>query len=141
MIVLDTNILSELMRPAPNPLVVDWVDAMSVREAMATTAITVAEILYGIDRLPSGRRRQRLGDVAATMFEEDFAGLILAFDADAALPYAERAASSEAAGHRAAMPDAHIAAICLSHEATLATRNTKDFESFGVTLVNPWNQR
>ncbi|WP_353222886.1 type II toxin-antitoxin system VapC family toxin [Salinisphaera hydrothermalis] len=141
MIVLDTNVLAELMRPTPNPLVVDWVDAASAGDDIAITAITVAEILYGIERLPEGRRKQQLGGVAAMMFEEDFAGAIFSFDAEAAVHYAERVAASEAAGRPASMADAQIAAICLSHGATLATRNTKDFEAFGVTLVNPWDSR
>ncbi|MES1936772.1 type II toxin-antitoxin system VapC family toxin [Salinisphaera hydrothermalis] len=138
MIVLDTNVLSELMRPAPTPLVVDWVDAVSAREDVAITAITVAEILYGIERLPEGRRKQQLGGVAAMMFEEDFAGAILSFDAEAAVHYAERVAASEAAGRPASLADAQIAATCLSHGATLATRNTQDFEALGGALVNPW---
>ena len=75
------------------------------------------------------------------MFEEDFAGAIFSFDDEAAVHYAERVAASEAAGRPASMADAQIAAICLSHGATLATRNTKDFEAFGVALVNPWNPR
>ena len=140
MIVLDTNVLSELMRPAPTPLIVDWVDAVSAREDVAITAITVAEILYGIERLPEGRRKQQLGGVAAMMFEEDFAGAIFSFDAEAAVHYAQRVATSEAAGRPVSMADAQIAAICLYHGATLATRNTKDFEPFGVALVNPWDQ-
>ncbi len=140
MIVLDTNVLSELMRPAPTLLIVDWVDAVSAREDVAITAITVAEILYGIERLPEGRRKQQLGGVAAMMFEEDFAGAIFSFDAEAAVHYAQRVATSEAAGRPVSMADAQIAAICLYHGATLATRNTKDFEPFGVALVNPWDQ-
>lgn len=140
MIVLGTNVLSELMRPAPNPLVVDWIDSTSARDDIAITAITVAEILYGIERLPDGRRKQQLGGVAAMMFEEDFAGAIFSFDAEAAVHYAQRVAASEAAGRPASMADAQIAAICLNHGATLATRNTKDFDPFGVALVNPWHQ-
>ncbi|MBS62572.1 type II toxin-antitoxin system VapC family toxin [Salinisphaera sp.] len=138
MIVLDTNVLSELMRPAPAPTVIAWLDAASSGELIATTAITVAEILYGIERLPDGRRKQQLGEIAAAMFEEDFADAILAFDAQAAVFYAERVAASEAAGHPCAMADAQIAALCAQHDATLATRNTKDFRSLGVALINPW---
>ncbi|MES1946089.1 PilT protein-like protein [Salinisphaera sp. C84B14] len=138
MIVLDTNVLSELMRPAPEEGVIDWLDAASRREDVATTAITVAEILYGIERLPDDRRKQQFAEIAAAMFEEDFADAILAFDAEAAVLYAERVAASETAGQPGAMADAQIAAICAQHDATLATRNTEDFRSLGVALINPW---
>ncbi|MES1933487.1 PilT protein-like protein [Salinisphaera shabanensis T35B1] len=138
MIVLDTNVLSELMRPAPAPAVITWLDTASSRELIAITAITVAEILYGIERLPDGRRKQQLGEIAGVIFEEDFADAILAFDAQTAVLYAERVAASEAAGHPCSMADAQIAAICARHNATLATRNTKDFRSLGVALINPW---
>lgn len=137
MIVLDTNVLSELMRPVPEPCVVDWLDAQEV-SAVAITSVTVAEILYGIQRLPKGKRQRALALSAAAMFEEDFADRILSFDADAAVHYAERVAASEARGKGVHMADAQIAAISLRHQAMLATRNIKDFIPLGVTLVNPW---
>lgn len=137
MIVLDTNVLSELMRPVPEPRVVDWLDAQETT-SVAITAITVAEILYGIERLADGRRKRSLAAAAAAMFEEDFAGRILAFDGEAAIHYAERVAAGEQAGRAVHMADAQIAAICLRHQAALATRNVRDFESLGVKLVNPW---
>lgn len=84
MIVLDTNVLSELMRPSPEPRVVAWLDAQEA-SFVSITAITVAEILYGIQRLPEGHRRRALASAAAAMFEEDFAGRILPFDAEAAV--------------------------------------------------------
>lgn len=137
MVVLDTNVLSELMRPVPEPCVVDWLDAQEV-SAVAITSVTVAEILYGIQRLPTGKRQRALALSAAAMFEEDFADRILSFDADAAIHYAERVAASEARGRHVHMADAQIAAISLRHQAMLATRNIKDFAPLGVTLVNPW---
>ncbi|MGM0783797.1 MAG: type II toxin-antitoxin system VapC family toxin [Pseudomonadota bacterium] len=139
MIVLDTNVLSELMRPEPEPGVVDWLDA---QEAISTaiTAITVAEVLYGIERLPDGRRKRSLAAAAAAMFDEDFAGRILPFDAVAAVHYAERVAASERAGRAVHMADAQIAAICLRHGATLASRNLKDFVGLGVALIDPWDE-
>jgi len=138
-IVLDTNVLSELMRPSPEPRVVAWLDAQEA-SFVSITAITVAEILYGIQRLPEGRRRRALASAAAAMFEEDFAGRILPFDAEAAVCYAECVTVSERMGRTVQMPDAQIGAICLCHQAVLATRNTKDFESLGVQLMDPWQQ-
>lgn len=137
MIVLDTNVLSELMRPAPNNCVVDWLDRQDALAVMVSS-ITVAEILYGIERLPDGRRKREFAAMAAAMFEDDFAGRILAFDAEAAIHYATQVADSEKSGRQILMADAQIAAICLRHGALLATRNTKDFETSGVELINPW---
>ncbi|MBB3192322.1 type II toxin-antitoxin system VapC family toxin [Halomonas cerina] len=137
--VLDTNVLSELMRPAPAPGIVDWLDAQ-VATTVAITSITVAEILYGIQRLPAGRRKRSLAVMAAGMLDDDFAGRILSFDGEAAIHYAERVVASEQAGRAVQIADAQIAAICLCHGAILATRNVKDFASLGVPLVNPWQQ-
>jgi predicted nucleic acid-binding protein len=138
-IVLDTKVLSELMRPLPERRVIDWLDTQETA-SVAITAITVAEILYGIERFPEGRRKRSLVASAAVMFDEDFAGRILVFDAEAALHYAERVAAREQAGRAVQMADAQIAAICLRHEATLATRNVKDFEGLGVEILNPWER-
>jgi predicted nucleic acid-binding protein len=138
MILLDTNVLSELMRAKPDPAVVVWIDAQPTQDLLICS-ITVAEILYGIARMPEGKRRQALQDVAIAMFEEDFAGRILPFDADAAVHYAELAAESEARGKIADMADGQIAAIARLHGLAVATRNTRHFESFGVSLVNPWS--
>ncbi|RJS91151.1 type II toxin-antitoxin system VapC family toxin [Salinisphaera sp. Q1T1-3] len=140
MIVLDTNVLSELMRPAPNPQVVDWLDKSSTNTAVAVTAITVAEILYGVERLPEGQRKTKLAQHAAAMFDEDFAGRILTFDGQAATIYAERVAACETAGSPCSMADAQIGAICLRASATLATRHTRDFEALGVMLIDPWTE-
>lgn len=138
MIVLDTNILSELMRSVPNEQVLAWVDSQSVNE-LAITAITVAEILYGIERLANGKRKQSLHAQAIAMFEEDFADHILPFDADAAVLYAQLTATSEAAGQPASMADAQIAAICRLHQASIATRNIRDFKHFDLVMINPWD--
>lgn len=137
MILLDTNVLSELMRAKPDPAVVVWIDAQPTQDLLICS-ITVAEILYGIARMPEGKRRQALQDVAIAMFEEDFAGRILPFDADAAVHYAELAADSEAKGKIADMADGQIAAIARLHGLQIATRNTRHFEAFGVALTNPW---
>ncbi|MDQ7728713.1 type II toxin-antitoxin system VapC family toxin [Halomonas sp. SpR8] len=137
MIVLDTNVLSELMRPVPDARVVDWLDR---QDAIFVTisAITVAEILYGIERLPDGSRKRGFAAKAAAMFEEDFSGRILSFDSGAAIHYAEQVAVSESTGRQVHMADAQIAAICIQHEAVLATRNVKDFEKLSVETINPW---
>lgn len=138
MILLDTNVLSELMRAKPDPKVLAWVDAQPASRLMICS-ITVAEILYGIARMPGGKRKQGLLDIASAMFDEDFAGNILPFDANAAVHYAEIAAESEARGRVVDMADAQIAAIGRLHDAVIATRNIRHFESLGVALVDPWN--
>lgn len=137
MIVLDTNVLAELMRPRAEPRVVDWLDAQDTF-AVTLTAITVAEILHGIERMPDGRRKRAFAATAAAMFDEDFAGRILPFDDAAAVHYAERVAACEKAERPVHMADAQIAAICLHHQAKLATRNVKDFEALGIEIIDPW---
>lgn len=138
MILLDTNVLSELMRARPEPHVLSWVDAQPSSE-FVICSITVAEILYGIARLPEGRRKVSLLEMAMAMFEQDFAESILPFDQQAAEHYAEMAADSESRGRAADMADLQIAAIGRRHGAVIATRNTRHFEALGVPLINPWD--
>ncbi|WP_260959783.1 type II toxin-antitoxin system VapC family toxin [Pseudomonas citri] len=138
MIVLDTNVISEFMRAEPNTTVLAWIDSQPAMD-LAICAITVAEILHGIARLPVGKRKQMLESHAMAMFEEDFADRILPFDAHAAVEYAALVASSEAKGRAAGMADAQIAAICRTHGALIATRNTKDFRFPGIEVIDPWN--
>ncbi|MGY3640190.1 MULTISPECIES: type II toxin-antitoxin system VapC family toxin [Pseudomonas] len=137
MIVLDTNVLSEFMRIEPEAQVLAWVDSQPAMD-LAISAITVAEILHGIARLPSGKRKQKLQAHALAMFEEDFAGRILPFDAHAAVEYATLVADAEAKGRGTAMADAQIAAICRGRGAAIATRNVRYFEFSGVKVINPW---
>ena len=137
MIILDTNILSELMRPAPNMRVVNWLNAEEPL-GVTITAITVAEILYGIERLPDGKRKQRFAQLAVEMFEEDFTDRVLPFDEVAAAYYATLVADSERSGRVVHSADAQIAAICQQHHARLATRNVKDFEHLGISIIDPW---
>jgi predicted nucleic acid-binding protein len=137
MIVLDTNVLSELMRVEPDARVLAWIDAQAAMD-LAVSAITVAEILHGIARLPSGKRKQNLEAQALAMFEEDFAGRIFPFDAHAAVEYATLVSDCESKGRAASMAESQIAAICRSHGVPIVTRNVKDFEFSGVEVINPW---
>jgi predicted nucleic acid-binding protein len=138
MIILDTNVLSELLRPAPETHVLAWVEEQSPASVF-TSAVTQGEILYGIRLLPESQRRRKLWDAALAIFNEDFAGRVLSFDGDAAVAYAEISASRRAAGRPISQFDATIAAITRSHGAVLATRNGKDFERCGIDLVDPWS--
>lgn len=140
MIVLDTNVVSELMRAAPNQAVVHWVAAQPMA-SLYTTSITQAEVLHGILLLPPGRRRSAVEAAAAAMFREDFAGRILAFGSDAAPPYARIAAQRRRAGRPISQFDAQIAAIAAAHGAAVATRNVADFDGCGVKVVDPWQSK
>ena len=138
MIVLDTNVLSEAMRAVPAPEVLRWLGSHPA-SSLFTTAITQAEILYGLQLLPKGKRRTALEAAIEAIFEEDFADRILPFDSDAAHVFPEIAAARRAMGRPIAQLDAQIAAIARSRGAKLATRNTQDFEHCGITVVNPWS--
>ena len=137
MIVLDTNVLSETLRSAPDPRVIEWFRAQK-RAALFTTTITRAEILYGLGLLAEGSRKQALSSAIKAVFEEDFAGRLLTFDSDAADLYADIAVSRRNAGKQISQFDAMIAAVARSRGATLATRNVKDFIDCGIALVDPW---
>lgn len=138
---LDTNVLSELMRPLPSPAVLDWF-AQNAQATMRTSAITQAEILAGIALLPPGKRRNALAVAAEQMFEQDFAGNCLSFDAAAAKNYAVIVATRSRQGRAISSEDAQIAAIALSADLTVVTRNTKDFENIhGLSVINPWQTK
>jgi predicted nucleic acid-binding protein len=137
MIVLDTNVLSEALRPLPEPNVLDWL-AKQPRTSLFTTTVTQGEVLYGIRLLADGKRRRGLWDAAKRIFAEDFAGQLLSFDSDAADMYAEIAASRRMAGKPISQFDAMIAAMARSRGASLATRNAKDFDYCGIEIVDPW---
>ena len=137
MIVVDTNVVSELMRSAPSPDVVDWVESQPVGE-LYTTSITVAEISFGIERLRAGRRRAVLAATAAEVFMA-FAENVLPFDVQAAARYGRIAADRERAGAPITGFDGQIAAVCHARGATLATRNVKDFDGTGIEVVDPWS--
>jgi toxin FitB len=139
MIVLDTNVLSEVLRPEPEARVLAWLDEQPANSVF-TTAITQGEILYGIRLLADGQRRRKLWEAATAIFDDDFAGRVLNFDGEAAGHYADVGASRRSAGRPISQFDATIAAITRSHGATLATRNAKDFEGCGIEVVNPWSR-
>ena len=136
MIVLDTNVVSELMRPSPAAEVIGWVRRQE-GGSLATTAITVAEIRYGLVLLPAGRRATQLRHLADDVLA-GFPAQVLPFDAEAAALYGDLAAGRERTGHPIDALDAQIAAICLCRAAPLATRNAKDFAATGIELVDPW---
>ena len=138
-ILLDTNVLSELMRPQPEQLVMNWF-ASHAEALFYVSAITQAEILLGIALLPAGKRRDNLAVTAEAMFMQDFSGKCLPFDASCAAQFATIVSSRRRAGFQMTTEDAQIAAIALSHGFILATRNTKDFIHINELLLqNPWN--
>ena len=137
MILLDTNVISELMRPQPEPKVLAWADALDP-EAVAITAMNEAEILHGLARLPDGRRKRELLQSWEALMAELFAGRIWPFTSDAAHWYAELLCRRERAGRSMATADAVIAATALAQGASLATRDGADFADLGIALINPW---
>jgi predicted nucleic acid-binding protein len=139
MILLDTNVLSELMRAVPEPRVVRWLDSCA-DEDVWVSAVTAAEILLGIQLLPKGKRRDGLAGLAGRMFEVDFAGRCLPFDAAAAAAFAKIVAARTRIGTPISVEDAQIAAIARAGGLALATRNTKDFTGIdGLVLIDPWS--
>ena len=137
MIVLDTNVVSELMKAAPAAAVTRWIREQAV-ESVYTTSITQAEILHGIMLLPTGRRRRLIASAAEEMFSVEFGGRVLPFATEAAPFYAQIAAERKRIGRPISHFDAQIAAIARSAGATIATRNVPDFEGSGVRVINPW---
>jgi toxin FitB len=136
--VLDTNVLFEAMAAAPSERVLAWISNRRRADTVFITTITMAEILYGIEILAPGKRRDKLSTQAEGMFTEDFAGHILTFDEQAARAFSQIAAERRAQGRPIAEMDAQIAAIVRVHGALLATRHTADFEGCGIQVVNPW---
>ena len=137
MIVLDTNVVSELLRPAPAKLVEAWLSAQD-GATVYFTAVGEAELRHGVAILPAGRRRTALAKAIEGILEEDFRDRILPFDRAAAGAYAAIAAKRRAAGRPISQFDCQIAAIARSHEAAVATRNTGDYEGCGIEVIDPW---
>lgn len=140
MIVIDTNVFSELTKPAPSPQVVAWYSEQSIQD-LFTTSITQAEIQIGVNLLPRGRRRDALQASADTTFNQTFAGRILPFDSDAARALGKIVSQRRRLGRPIEIMDAQIAAICLSVGASIATRDAADFAYCGVRILNPWSAR
>ena len=135
MIFLDTNVLSEAMRIAPDARVMRWLGALGERGSVST--VVLAELRFGIERIRPSERAPRLANVLAELVH-GYAGRIHGFDLDAAFIYGEIMGKASRAGRPMQAPDGMIAAISLRHKAELATRNVRDFEALGVTVVNPW---
>ena len=138
MFVLDTNVISELFKPQPEPKVMAWISQLP-GENLFTTAVTRGELLYGVLCMPEGRRRSDLLQKLTQLFEGQLAGHVLPYDGAAADAHAQFAAARRAQGRPVALPDAMIAGIARSRDAALATRNVRDFEGCGVTLIDPWH--
>jgi hypothetical protein len=138
MMVLDTNVVSELMRAQPASQVLDWVNAQP-SDQLCLCSVVVAELLYGVGRMPDGVRKSAMLSAVQSMVFEDFAGRVLSFDLDAAVAFAQMMMQREKMGRTIATADAQIAAICAAHGARLATRNIRDFASLDLQLINPWD--
>jgi predicted nucleic acid-binding protein len=139
LIILDTNVLSELFRPRPEQRVVESIDRWSHAEVFLT-AVTVAEVRVGIARMPTGRRRVELFEATERVLGQRFDGRILPFERDSAAYYADLVADRFRAGRPVSTADGQIAAICRQHDATLATRNLRDFDLMGLELIDPWSR-
>lgn len=139
MILLDTNVVSELMREAPEGAVRQWIEAQNPI-TLGITTITIAEIQYGIARLPKGKRRTQLTQSFEAFVRHAFGDRVFPFHVPAAYLYGVMAAEREQAGMKVDAVDMMIAAIAKSEKAAVATRNTKDFEGCGLRLINPWRQ-
>lgn len=137
MIVLDTNVISELFRPEPDPAVMAWVGRLPGEE-LFTTAVTRGELLFGAYCMPNGRRKADLLQKLAVLFEQKLVGHVLAYDGEAADAHALLAAERRKHGRPVPLADAMIVGIARSRGARLATRNVRDFEGCGITLVDPW---
>lgn len=137
MIVLDTNVISEIMRPVPDPYVMAWLAAQNSL-SLTTTTITIAEIQRGICRLPTGRKREGLAERFDGFVAEAFSNRVLSLDIDSAYLCGDVSEAREAKGLHADTVDMMIASIAKRVGAKLATRNIKDFEGCGIKLINPW---
>jgi predicted nucleic acid-binding protein len=136
-IILDTNVLSELMKVEPTVKVFGWVNDFR-REDLFTTAISQAEILFGLAVMPDGRKKESLRDASSRMFEHEFRGRILPFGRDAAQPYADILASRRRTGRPMDDFDAQIASIAAHRGMAVATRDVGGFEDCGIEVINPW---
>ena len=136
-VLLDTNVVSELLRPSPNPAVEGWVAGRQAAD-LHFSAVSEAELRYGVALLPAGRCRDALALAVEAILREDFEDRVLPFDSEAAREYADIAASRRTAGRPVAPADCQIAAIARSRDLTIATRNVRDFAAMEIELVDPW---
>jgi predicted nucleic acid-binding protein len=136
-IIIDTNVISEVLRPSPSDVVLRWLSAQQ-DTAVFTTTVTLAELLYGIEALPQGKRRDRLGSALERVFAEGLQHRVLAFDEDAAHAFPSIVITRQRSGRPIVPLDAMIASIAKSRGCAVATRNIRDFENCGVRVVNPW---
>lgn len=139
MIIADTNIISELLKPVPAPRVEAWLASQNGADIFLT-AVSEAELRRGVALLPAGRRRNELAEAIEAIVTLDFAGRVLSFDSAAAAAYAQIFADRRAKGRPISFPDCQIAATARVHGAAIATRNVRDFEDCGLTIVNPWQE-
>lgn len=140
MILLDTNVVSEPMRPKPEPKVLEWLDAQ-IAETVYLSTISLAELLLGVERLPAGKRRKTLAALLEKQLIALFKDRILPFDFDAARLYAKIVANARRQGHPIAVADALIAAIAASRNFAVATRDMAPFEAAGISVINPWSAK
>ncbi|MBM3517449.1 MAG: type II toxin-antitoxin system VapC family toxin [Alphaproteobacteria bacterium] len=136
MILLDTNVVSEAMKPEPHSRLLDWLDAQAA-ETLSLSSVTIAELLFGIGVLPTGKRKDRLAAALDGVLDL-FAARILPFDTSAARRYADLAVKARAAGRGFPTPDGYIAAIAAAHGFTVASRDTNAFNAAGLTVSDPW---
>lgn len=137
MIIIDTNVISELLRAKPKPAVEAWLGAQDGL-SIYLTAISEAELRYGVEIMTNGKRRDALANAIDRILRDDMAGRILPFDSASARAYATIAATRRSAGTPISQADCQIAAIARAHNAPVATRNTPDFQGCGIQLINPW---
>lgn len=139
MIVLDTNVVSEAMRPAPDPDVLSWLNAQAI-DTLYLSSVTLAELLFGIGALPAGTRKERLAEALDRLLAL-FPGRVLPFDHEAARRYAAMAVTARAAGQPLPASDGYLAATAAAHGFAVATRNVRHFADTGIRLIDPWKNR
>jgi hypothetical protein len=139
MIIVDTNVISEVMKPGRNPVVVNWLDAQII-ETLYFTATSLSELSLGIETLPAGKRKEGLGADVNALVANFFATRILPFDKEAALAYGALVAAARAAGRAVSVTDGQIGAVASVHGFIVATRDTAPFIALGVPTINPWDR-
>lgn len=137
MIILDTNVISESLRPAPESCVLDWINTQAI-ETLYLSAVTVAELRLGAALLPSGRRKSKLQDQLESKLLPLFTGRVLPFDVAVAKAYAELMSQAKMTGHSISTADGYIAATAVANGMIIATRDTNPFTAAGLQVINPW---